>query len=224
MLMFLSKQAPTLSSALNNAHFYHAWILSLTKTCYFFSSGLTDKDNMNSDSTNKAHNKVRTLFSSAEAWSCLEWLGFAEEVRKQKLKNNLATVSFVIDCANTPPSASQNMKETNSQSNQREQKAVCGAVRGQRAAFFITEMAENNRWCFLVIFTLRVITFAFVTPRSLNQFTLHSVEGGEKTEPRPLMFVNKPECQTEFWRCVCVCVWPEHREVMTHSCDPLCLC
>lgn len=48
----------------------------------FSSSGLTDKDNMNSDSTNKAHNKVKILhFPKGDPELCL---GFTEEVKKQK--------------------------------------------------------------------------------------------------------------------------------------------
>lgn len=121
---------------------------------FFSSSGLTDKDNMNSDSTNKAHNKVKILhFPEGDPELSL---GFTEEAKKNPNPLNLATVSFLIHSANTfcgaEPSGARNMKETNSQSEQWKQKAVCGAVRGQEIGFFSVWTAEISGRCFMVIF------------------------------------------------------------------------
>lgn len=140
---------------------------------------------MNSDSANKAHNKVKTLFSLPEALSCL---------RKLKNKNTKTTLDLapgasLMDCASRfclPPPGSQNMKETNSQSNSGNSRLFVGRLEAREQLSFLCQwqkITSEVSCSYLCCVSSRLSLLS----HSLS--FLLSVERGQETELRPLMFV-----------------------------------
>lgn len=158
---------------------------------------------MNSDSTNKAHNKVKTPSSLPEAVLNV-WLGFAEEVQKHKQKTTWPPFPFLIDSANTfcgaLPLAHKTLKKQSPNQNSGNTRLFVGSVRGDRAASCFWVNGKTKPVMCEVIFTLPVITFAL---HLLTQFTFLPVAGEIKlNHSLSYLFVNK----ADWIQCVCVCV------------------
>lgn len=157
----------------------------------FSSSGLADKDNMNSDSANKAHNKVNTLcrllLETQKSWICagsakkfstatqsFKWAlptRFREPcLSSRHTKHEWAKLTTNILCV--PGSLSLSWIPLCLTT------CVRGCVCGQGSYFTKTKNIEREK-------TVNWI------PVSENCALLHT-----------FMSVNEPECQYEFWRCV----------------------
>lgn len=140
--------------------------------------------------------------------SCLECLGFAEEVRKLKTKNNLATVPFFHRlCQQVLWNAafgSVDMKETKSWSKQWEQKGVLEA----------TELLPawrkwQNETCDVSWSYLRSASSRLLLIHSLSSLSSQWQEERELNHSLSCLFVNKADW-IFFKVCARVCVWAEH--------------